>query len=106
MIVSAPSRPRPAASRCSAIGPSGIACWRITATLSRRSASRRRNNEVDEWTLKPNRPNNHLFDTLVGALVAASIEGCRLPTAGLDELRRRVPKVITRDTLQLQRRRA
>ncbi len=55
---------------------------------------------MDEWALKPNHPDNHLFDTLVGALVAASIEGCRLPTAGLDEARRRVPKVITRETLQ------
>lgn len=38
---------------------------------------------VDEWSLKPDRPDNHLFDCLVGSAVAASIEGCELKPAVL-----------------------
>jgi hypothetical protein len=33
---------------------------------------------VDEWKHKPDRPDNHWFDCLVGCCVAASVEGCRL----------------------------
>lgn len=32
--------------------------------------------EVDEWKEKPERPDNHWFDCLVGCAVAASVEGC------------------------------
>jgi hypothetical protein len=32
---------------------------------------------VDEWRLRPDKPDNHLFDCLVGALAAASVEGVR-----------------------------
>jgi hypothetical protein len=41
---------------------------------------------VDIWTLLPHR-DNHLLDCLVGAAVAASIEGCALP--GMAPVRRR-----------------
>ncbi|MEM7810543.1 MAG: terminase gpA endonuclease subunit [Planctomycetota bacterium] len=34
---------------------------------------------VVEWELKPNRPDNDLFDCTVGAMVAASMEGSSLP---------------------------
>ncbi len=34
---------------------------------------------VDEWKLRPERPDNHLFDCLVGSAVAASVTGCVLP---------------------------
>lgn len=33
---------------------------------------------VDEWQLKPGRPDNHLWDCLVGATAAAGIGGCQL----------------------------
>jgi hypothetical protein len=32
--------------------------------------------EVQEWTLKPNRPDNHWLDALVLAVVGASMQGC------------------------------
>ncbi len=38
-----------------------------------------RGREVDEWKLKPDRPDNHWLDCLVGCCVGASIEGCALP---------------------------
>jgi hypothetical protein len=34
--------------------------------------------EIDEWKLKPDRPDNHWLDCLVGCHVAASVEGCKL----------------------------
>ena len=34
---------------------------------------------VDEWKLRPEKPDNHWLDCLVGAAVAASVEGCVLP---------------------------
>ena len=40
---------------------------------------------VDVWKLKTNKPDNHFFDCLSGATVAASIRGCTLsqrPTVG------------------------
>lgn len=37
-----------------------------------------RGREVDEWKLRPDRPDNHWFDCVVGCAVAASIEGCEL----------------------------
>jgi hypothetical protein len=35
---------------------------------------------VDEWKIKPDRPDNHWLDCLVGCCVAASMEGCKLPS--------------------------
>jgi phage terminase large subunit GpA-like protein len=34
---------------------------------------------VDEWKMRPPRRDNHYWDCLVGAMVAASLEGCELP---------------------------
>lgn len=34
---------------------------------------------VDEWKIRPERPDNHWLDCLVGAAVAASMQGCSLP---------------------------
>jgi hypothetical protein len=38
---------------------------------------RTRGRIVDEWTLPPNKPDNHYWDTLVGCRVAASLTGIR-----------------------------
>jgi hypothetical protein len=38
--------------------------------------------EVDEWKLKPDRPDNHWLDCLVGCCVAGSVEGCKLAGEG------------------------
>ena len=35
--------------------------------------------KVDEWVLRPDRPDNHWFDCMVGCCVAASMEGVTLP---------------------------
>jgi hypothetical protein len=37
-----------------------------------------RGREIDEWKLRPERPDNHLLDCLVGSAVAASIQGVTL----------------------------
>lgn len=37
---------------------------------------------VDEWSLRPNRPDNHWFDCLVGCAVAASEQGAALSGEG------------------------
>jgi len=34
---------------------------------------------VDEWKLRPERPDNHWLDCLAGCAVAASVQGCALP---------------------------
>jgi hypothetical protein len=34
-----------------------------------------RGQTFDKWTVKPHRPDNHLFDTLIGAAVAAGVQG-------------------------------
>jgi hypothetical protein len=40
-----------------------------------------RGREVDEWKSRPGRPDNHLFDCLVGVTVAASMQGVKLGAA-------------------------
>ena len=37
-----------------------------------------RGRAVDEWRLRPDRPDNHLLDCIAGSAVAASIMGCEL----------------------------
>jgi hypothetical protein len=37
---------------------------------------------VDEWKMRPERSDNHWLDGLVGAAVAASIQGVILPGTG------------------------
>ena len=41
-----------------------------------------RDRTVDEWKLRATRPDNHWFDCLVGAAVAASIQGAALSSLG------------------------
>ena len=41
-----------------------------------------RDRTVDEWKLRATRPDNHWFDCLVGAAVAASIQGVTLSSLG------------------------
>lgn len=48
----------------------------LTAEYSVRTQGRGRT--VDEWKAKPNQPDNHWLDCLVGAAVAASMEGVAL----------------------------
>ncbi|MCI0741175.1 MAG: phage terminase large subunit family protein, partial [Gemmataceae bacterium] len=42
-----------------------------------------RNRVCDEWKQRPSRADNHFFDCLVGAAVAASIAGASLPEGGV-----------------------
>ena len=50
-----------------------------------------RGRRVHEWQPYPNRPDNHWFDCTVGAAVAASIEGAKIPgTAARRRRRRRI----------------
>ena len=51
--------------------------------------------DVQEWKLKPSRPDNHWLDCLVGCAVAASICGVRLP--GMDTRPGRQRKRYTQD---------
>jgi hypothetical protein len=37
-----------------------------------------RGRSVDEWKQRPEQPDNHWFDCLVGSAVAASMQGCVL----------------------------
>lgn len=62
----------------------------LTAEFRVRTEGRGR--KVDEWKLRPNRPDNHWFDGLVGCAVAASMGGSQLAEAveaGAATLRRR-----------------
>ena len=38
-----------------------------------------RGRSVDEWKQRPEQPDNHWFDCLVGSAVAAAMQGCVLP---------------------------
>lgn len=51
-----------------------------------------RGRSVEEWRQRPDRPDNHWFDCLVGAMVAASMQGALLAgtTAGSGRTRRKV----------------
>jgi hypothetical protein len=60
-----------------------------------------RGREVDEWKLRPERPDNHLLDCLVGCAVAASIQGVALAESG-----EAAPEKVKRVSFaELQRRR-
>jgi hypothetical protein len=50
-------------------------------TAEHRIRTTGRGREVDEWKLRPERSDNHLFDCLVGSAVAASIQGAALAEA-------------------------
>ncbi len=55
---------------------------------------------VDEWSLRPGQSENHFFDGLVGASVAASMEGCEVIAATETTVRKRKRVVMS----QVQRR--
>lgn len=74
----------------------------LTAEYPVRVESRSR--VVDEWKLRPGRPDNHLFDCLTGATVAASIERVELAETRGPEKRERKP--ISLDELKSRYRRA
>ena len=44
-----------------------------------------RGRTVDEWKQRPNQPDNHWWDCLVGTAVAASLSGARVATPGTDQ---------------------
>lgn len=52
----------------------------LTAEFRTRVEARGR--QVDEWKLRPERPDNHYLDALTGCAVAASIQGAALPETG------------------------
>ena len=69
----------------------------LTAEYKVRTEGRGRT--VDEWKLKPNKPDNHWLDCLAGAAVAASMQGVTLAT-------HRPARVVKRKTVsfaELQR---
>jgi hypothetical protein len=51
---------------------------------------------VDEWKIRASRPDNHWFDCLVGASVAASIEGVELKTLRTQQVPKR-PRIKLSD---------
>ena len=55
----------------------------LTAEYRVRTEGRGRT--VDEWKMRHERADNHWFDCLVGCAVAASIQGCSLPSIGDQE---------------------
>jgi hypothetical protein len=59
-----------------------------------------RGRELDEWQVRPERPDNHYFDALVGCAVAASVEGCRLSGTGEGP----PPERVRRSWREMQRR--
>lgn len=59
----------------------------LRAEFSVRTAGRGR--EIDEWKLRPHRPDNHWFDTTVGCCVAASTLGVNLEEMKVDQPRKK-----------------
>jgi phage terminase large subunit GpA-like protein len=62
-------------------------------TAEHRIRTQGRGRTVDEWKLPPSQPDNHWLDCLVGASVAASMQGASLASAGhgaADRPRRRL----------------
>ena len=49
-----------------------------TPTETYRVRTHGRGRTVDEWKARPNQPDNHWFDGIVGCAVAASIQGAAL----------------------------
>ncbi|MFO8012571.1 MAG: terminase gpA endonuclease subunit, partial [Phycisphaerae bacterium] len=58
-----------------------------------------RDRTVDEWKLRPTRPDNHWLDCLVGCAVAASIQGAAL--AGIDARSASPPRRLRLSELQV-----
>ena len=60
-----------------------------------------RGRSVDEWKQRPEQPDNHWFDCLVGSAVAASIQGALL--FGTDEAKLAVQKRLSFKEIQQRR---
>ena len=54
-------------------------------TAEYRVKTQGRGRTVDEWKARPEQPDNHFFDGLVGSAVAASIQGAVLPGTSAPE---------------------
>jgi hypothetical protein len=64
-----------------------------------------RGRKVNEWKLRPDKPDNHLLDCMTGCMVAASMQGVKLTEAGSDSAVRRKPrKKMTLSELQRAKR--
>jgi hypothetical protein len=61
-----------------------------------------RDRTIDEWKLRASHPDNHWLDCLVGAAVAASIQGVSLRSHQRDQ--RRQERVIKLSELQRKKR--
>lgn len=64
-----------------------------------------RGRTVDEWKIRPNNPDNHLFDCAVGCCVLGSIVGCQLPDADMLATKVKKQKQISLSELQAKKRR-
>jgi hypothetical protein len=93
-------------------GPGSLAFWKDHPNRFRMAAEHC-NAEIANWVAvkerkvaefkeRPSRPDNHFFDTLVGALVGLSMLGCAVPGAQdrILQERRRIPKKINSETLR------
>lgn len=69
----------------------------MTAEVFARLREESSGREVDEWKLRPHKPDNHWWDCVVGSACAASIIGCVLDDSGNQ---RRVPTVTKPQTKQ------
>jgi hypothetical protein len=61
-----------------------------------------RGRNVDEWKQRPEQPDNHWFDCLVGSAVAASMQGAIL--FGIESTRETAPKRLSFKDIQQNRR--
>lgn len=61
-----------------------------------------RNRKVEEWKLRPHKPDNHYLDCLTGCLVAASMQGCAL--AGMPASSRGPRKRVSYQQMQQEAR--
>jgi hypothetical protein len=74
----------------------------LVAETRDRQFSERTQRKVTIWRAKPGRPDNHFFDCIVGAAVAASIEGITLP--GLAPLTKQKRERVSFAEMQRRRR--
>jgi phage terminase large subunit GpA-like protein len=52
-----------------------------------------KNQTVDEWEERPERPDNHRLDNIVGCLVALSVQGCKFQTHDSEPDKRNVKRI-------------
>jgi phage terminase large subunit GpA-like protein len=77
-----------------------LAAEHVCSEYRVRTAGRGR--EVNEWKLRPDRPDNHLLDCLVGCCVAASMLGVQLPDLTVPPVERRKRKTVSFAAMQAQ----